>query len=135
MKYGKDISKAKTAVKAETATPAQTKLYNANPLVQYGKCISEATKAAKAKTQEALAKIPDHDTDVKQQVLKQSAHDFATNNQHRKGQVGKGAKTFYKCDYCSQQKWSKSTGSDGQVRIRCGCGGGRKDGKPRLHAW
>lgn len=40
----------------------------------------------------------------------------------------------YRCGYCGVRKTSTSAGGDGRVRIRCECGGKRRDGKPRMHA-
>ena len=141
VQYGKDISKATKAVKAGTADAAQTKLYNAIQARSEAaseaasKARSEAKTAALAKTQAALAKIPDDDTDAKQQVLKQSAQDYASINQHKagKGQRAKGMMNVYACYYCGTKKWSSSMGSDGKVRIRCSCGGSKQDDKPRMH--
>ena len=46
-----------------------------------------------------------------------------------------GEGTFeFQCGYCQRVKTSNSEGSDGRTRIRCECGGKRKDGKPRMHA-
>jgi len=82
--------------------------YNNNNFVQQNRALSEATKAVKAENQAALAKIPDHDTDAKQQVLKQIAQDWASSNQHRVGvgQAGKGTVNAYACYYCGIQKSS-----------------------------
>ena len=40
----------------------------------------------------------------------------------------------YRCAYCNVRKKSTSVGGDGRVRIRCECGGKRKDNIPRMHA-
>ena len=40
----------------------------------------------------------------------------------------------YRCGYCGRVKSSSSLASDGRVRIRCECGAGRYDKKPRMHA-
>lgn len=40
----------------------------------------------------------------------------------------------YACGYCGRQKRSRSAASDGMVRIRCGCGGFRGGGVPRMHS-
>lgn len=42
--------------------------------------------------------------------------------------------TEYTCVYCGVRKTSTSAGVDGRVRIRCECGGKRRDNKPRMHA-
>jgi len=40
----------------------------------------------------------------------------------------------YSCVYCGQIKVSASTGQDGRIRIRCECGGKRRDNSSRVHA-
>merc|ERR1711990_702211 len=40
----------------------------------------------------------------------------------------------YQCGYCGYNKIARSSSSDGQVRIRCSCGGTRQDGVNRMHA-
>lgn len=40
----------------------------------------------------------------------------------------------YSCVYCGQIKVSASTGQDGRIRIRCECGGKRRDNSSRMHA-
>jgi hypothetical protein len=47
---------------------------------------------------------------------------------------GLGERKLYACGYCGYQKLSCSAASDGQVRIRCKCGGLQADGKSRMHA-
>lgn len=38
------------------------------------------------------------------------------------------------CGYCGYKKLSASAGTDGMVRIRCPCGGVRRDNIPRMHS-
>ena len=45
-----------------------------------------------------------------------------------------GVEQRYSCGYCGRIKISASLCADGQVRIRCLCGGKREDGNPRMHA-
>ena len=40
----------------------------------------------------------------------------------------------YLCGYCGKAKIARSASTDGQVRIRCECGGTRQDGVKRMHA-
>jgi len=47
---------------------------------------------------------------------------------------GLGERKLYACGYCGYKKYTCSTGSDGQVRIRCKCGGMQSDGVLRMHA-
>jgi len=48
---------------------------------------------------------------------------------------GLGERKLYACGYCGYKKYTCSTGSDGQVRIRCKCGGMQSDGVLRMHAY
>merc|ERR1711907_173521 len=45
-----------------------------------------------------------------------------------------GTERCYRCGYCGFNKIARSSSSDGQVRIRCSCGGMKQDGKNRMHA-
>jgi len=45
-----------------------------------------------------------------------------------------GRAQTYTCIYCGQVKTSASLCSDNRVRIRCACGGQRRDGQLRMHA-
>merc|ERR1711935_38753 len=59
-----------------------------------------------------------------------SAHDYHPD----KATNGLGKRAIYVCGYCGYQKLSCSKAGDGQVRIRCECGGVRADGVARMHA-
>merc|ERR1711988_1927013 len=68
-----------------------------------------------------------------------SAESAALVSWHPTGQPSKRprpqrAEQDYVCGYCGKVKTSASACSDGRVRIRCECGGQRRDGKPRMHA-
>ena len=54
----------------------------------------------------------------------------------RSGQIPKIEQLIYnyQCGYCGTVKSSSSLASDGRVRIRCECGGGRYDKISRMHA-
>jgi len=61
---------------------------------------------------------------------KPSPHLYKRSKAHN----GKGTEQDYLCAHCGRRKTSSSACGDGRVRIRCECGGHRKDGRPRMHA-
>lgn len=64
-----------------------------------------------------------------------SSHDVRPHKyQAGKATAGSGEQRTWYCGYCGYKKVSASACTDGMVRIRCPCGGVRRDNLPRMHS-